>query len=358
MIAERSPNQQIEWLPGISSLQYFTSRLQRKWNDLNILSLHGREPADLERIFKQGDSLALFTDPLHSPRWIAEALVQYGRGDDLMSCGFRLSYDDEEIVTGTVKDFLSGPIEEQRLCLVIVEATELVESTNKNRVNKQIFLNENADLNIPAATTIAENNYTIHLGAGFAGGLPDEAFVRGKRPMTKSVIRSRLVSLLNLTGKDCVWDIGAGTGSCSVEIALLSQRGGHVFAIEVEPEGVQLIQQNGKKFGVNNLTVVDGEAPEIFAGLPLPDRAFIGGSGGRLEDILRYLTDGWHQLNRTTGKLFPRIVVSGVTLETPYQAIKLLQKYHFAVTDIEQIQVNSYRNLGRVHMPKRKILFG
>ena len=124
--------------------------------------------------------------------------------------------------------------------------------------------------------------------------------------MTKSEVRSVILSKLRLCEGDIVYDVGAGTGSVSVEAALANGRG-HVYAFEREAEGCGLIRENARKLGAANVTVLEGAAPASFAGLPVPDAAFIGGSGGALEDILRALLS----MNPAV-----RIVATAVSLET------------------------------------------
>jgi precorrin-6Y C5,15-methyltransferase (decarboxylating) CbiT subunit len=102
--------------------------------------------------------------------------------------------------------------------------------------------------------------------------------------MTKSEVRSVVLSKLRLRENDIVYDIGAGTGSVSVEAALIA-RSGHVYAFEREAEGCRLIRENALKLGASNLTVIEGSVPDTLNGLPVPDAVFIGGSGGSLDEI-------------------------------------------------------------------------
>ena len=121
--------------------------------------------------------------------------------------------------------------------------------------------------------------------SAYGPGVPDEAFVRGKVPMTKEEIRCVALSKLRLGETSVVYDIGAGTGSVAVEAARMAFRG-HVYAVERNPEGLKLIRENQEALRAAGLTVVSGEAPEALEGLPAPDQVFIGGSGGRLSEIL------------------------------------------------------------------------
>ncbi len=116
----------------------------------------------------------------------------------------------------------------------------------------------------------------------------DEQFIRGEVPMTKSEVRAIVISKLELKAASVLYDIGAGTGSVSVEASgqLLQ---GRIYAVEKNPEALKLLEKNREKFQVNNMTMVTGEAPEAFMSLPAPTHAFLGGTGGRTKEILEAL---------------------------------------------------------------------
>ena len=116
-------------------------------------------------------------------------------------------------------------------------------------------------------------------------GIKDEDFVRGKVPMTKEEIRILTLVKARITPDTVVYDVGAGTGSISIEAARMAPQG-HVYAIEKNPDGIALIAENAKKFGAENITIVEGTAPDALADLPALDAAIIGGSGRKLADIL------------------------------------------------------------------------
>jgi precorrin-6Y C5,15-methyltransferase (decarboxylating) CbiT subunit len=138
-------------------------------------------------------------------------------------------------------------------------------------------------------------------------GIPDDAFTRGDVPMTKEEIRALTLCKAKVQPEHIVYDIGAGTGSITVEAALMA-RLGKVYAIERDSDGIQLININAKKFGIHNIEVIHGEAPEVLTGLPDPDVVIVGGSGGNLAQIL----DLCNMRLKSGGK----IVVNAVTLET------------------------------------------
>lgn len=144
----------------------------------------------------------------------------------------------------------------------------------------------------------------------------DEWFIRGEVPMTKSEVRAVSVSRLELQTNSIVYDIGAGTGSVSVEAALKVPKG-HVYAFEQKEEGCALIRANAEKAGLTNLTVVPGKAPESLAGYPAPDRVFLGGSSGNKEEILDLVTE----LNPAV-----QLVINVIALESLNQAMAWFQK--------------------------------
>lgn len=118
----------------------------------------------------------------------------------------------------------------------------------------------------------------------------DEWFIRGKVPMTKSEVRAISISKLELTQDSVLYDIGAGTGSVSVEAAL-SGRCSRIYAVEKKKEALELILDNARIFGASQIQVVAGSAPAVLKGLESPTHAFIGGTSGKMEQIIRLLLE-------------------------------------------------------------------
>lgn len=139
----------------------------------------------------------------------------------------------------------------------------------------------------------------------------DEHFIRGRVPMTKSEVRAVSLSKLELGSRGILYDIGAGTGSVSVEAAMRLTEG-QVYAVERNEEACSLIEQNKARFGLDNITVVSGLAPACLSGLPAPDYVFVGGSGGSFGELME-----------TVLKLNPqvRIVINAIALETLAQVV-------------------------------------
>ena len=289
----------VKVLPGISSVQYFAAQLGRPWQDWKLVSAHGK---DCEAAVLVRDHAATFF--LTGGRWtvpaLCKALKKAGWGDCAVTVGENLGSACERMRAGTAAELAEDDVDE--LAVMLVE---------NPRPCRRVSC-----------------------------GLPDSVFVRGPVPMTKSEVRSVILSKLRLCAADIVYDVGAGTGSVSVEAALLA-KAGHVYAIEPKPAGCRLIKENAKKLGAFNLTCIAGRAPAALAGLPAPEAAFIGGSGGRLRAILEQLL---------AANPAVRLVVSAITLETLAAATEAFSCLPLQGVEIVQIAVSRARQVGGQHL--------
>lgn len=168
-------------------------------------------------------------------------------------------------------------------------------------------------------------------------GLPDSCFIQGEAPMTKEEIRALTLTKLRLTEDSIVLDIGAGTGSITVECALLAKRG-KVYAVEKNPQALELIKKNCEKFKLTNVQVIAGEAPVCLSDLPQLDRIVIGGSGGNLQEMVAMAQN----LLKPGGIL----VINAILLETAYLGLSALKEEGFIEEDIISVFVARGRKLG------------
>ena len=157
-------------------------------------------------------------------------------------------------------------------------------------------------------------------GLNRALGLPDDAFEQrrpNKGQITKREVRAVSLYSLGLRHDSVVWDIGAGTGSVSVEAALIASEG-QIYAIERDTDSLPLLEANVVNLGSDNIHIVNGEAPAALESLPNPDSVFVGGSGGNLSEILEY----------ANSRLKPNgtIVVNLAVLERTSETYHLLKK--------------------------------
>ena len=171
-------------------------------------------------------------------------------------------------------------------------------------------------------------------------GLPDEGFLRGDVPMTKEEVRSVSLSKLRLKRDSVVYDIGAGTGSVAVEAALQAWQG-QVYAVERLHQARELIRENARRFQADNLTVIQGEAPEALAELPTPDCVFIGGSGGKLRQILEAVFAKNPEA---------RVVINAITLETVSEAVACLNTIEIREEEVVQMSAARSRKAGIYHL--------
>ena len=292
---------EVHTIPGISSLSYFCARLNTTWQDVHWVSAHGRTHNAVGEIQSHRRTFVLTGGETRAQDLCAQ-LCSRGLGDVRIWVGERLSYPEERICAGTAQS-LAGE--------------------------------EFADL----AVLLAEHPHPVERSAA-APGLPDSAFQRGKVSMTKEEVRALVVSKLRPERESVIWDVGAGTGSVSVECALAAPAG-VVYAVERRSEGLELIAQNAAALGASNVIPVPGTAPEALAELPPPDRVFVGGSGGALRAILAAALDKRPGL---------RAVVSAVTLETLQEAVSAFEELHFQDVDLVQVAVTRTRKVGSYHM--------
>jgi cobalt-precorrin-6B (C15)-methyltransferase len=175
-------------------------------------------------------------------------------------------------------------------------------------------------------------------------GIPDSEFQRGKVPMTKREIRVLTLAGAAIQPDDAVLDVGAGTGSLTVEAAFQAERG-QVFAVEYDAEALRLLRQNAEKFSRGNVIILPGRAPETMPEQNIPlDVVLLGGSGGRLADILA-------AADRRL-KLGGRLVINIVTLETLSLALRLFEEIYGAkyCYDIIAAQITRMKKAGDYHL--------
>lgn len=174
-------------------------------------------------------------------------------------------------------------------------------------------------------------------------GLPDEAFIRSKVPMTKQEIRILTLVKARIKPDAIVYDIGAGTGSLSIEAARLASAG-RVYALERNPDGIELIRANAANFALTNVTAIETEAPAGLAELPAPDTVLIGGSGGNLTEIF----------DATLPRLSAggRLVLNCITMQTLAMALEYLHVHTEYEYEAIQVQINRLARVGGYDMAK------
>ena len=285
-------------LPGLSSIQLLAAALGRPWQGWNLVSAHGRT-CDPVAECMQGRPTFFLTGGSEDPATLCAQLAAEGFGDVQAVVGQCLGTPEEKLFRGSVKELAAGRF--NSLSVLLVEAAQ-----------------------VPSRRT---------------QGLPDEAFERGDVPMTKQEVRAAVLAKLAVRPEDILWDVGAGTGSVSVELALAAPRG-RVYAVECRPEGCALIKANREKFRTRNLVLVEGLAPDALSDLPAPDAVFIGGSKGSLAAIVDAALDKNSDA---------RICVSAIALETLSAAVAALTAKGRTV-QVSQIAVSRAKAVGGLHL--------
>lgn len=300
LLAALENGAEVEVICGISSVVYFMSKIGLSWDDAKLVSSHGctQNLISLIRYNQKVFSIMGTSDGISK---LAEKLVYYGMEDTILYIGENLSYENEKIFSA--------------------KASELTDY-------------EASALSVVCAWNLdAVSRMETH-------GLDDACFIRGKAPMTKSEVRTVSLAKLKLQKDSICYDVGAGTGSVSVEMALRAYQGS-VYAVEKKEEAVMLLEENKRKFAVDNLTVINGLAPSALCGLPNPTHAFIGGSSGNLREILMLLVSKNEEV---------RIVINCITLETVTEALNAIKEFAFEESEIVQLSVSRAKELGRYHM--------
>ena len=291
----------MEWrvLPGVSSVQMLAARLGRPWQDWALYSAHGTD-CDPVTAVSRGKPAFFLTGGSLGPAELCQRLADAGLGALAVTAGENLSYENERIIRGT--------------------AAELAE---------QCFAPLSVLLAEPAPMPLAKRT----------PGIPDGQFLRGDVPMTKQEVRAAALGKLAVRPTDTVWDVGAGTGSVSVELALAADRG-RAYAVECREAACALVRANRERFGAWNLTLVPGKAPEALADLPAPDAVFVGGTRGGMEGIVDTALDK----NPNA-----RICVSAIALETLASAVSALTARGLEA-EVAQISVSRAKAAGELHL--------
>ena len=265
------PKERLEFVPNVSSVQSAFARIKEPWDDAVFVSAEQRTLADIGDRIIANDKAAVLTDARHTPAAIAEELLRRGFDGYTVYLCENLGAVEERIVKTSVQE------------LPVMQAAEL---------NVLIFIKRYDNAAFANQPTL---------------GIADHEFLTMKKQITPEEARVVALAKLQLHHDMVLWDIGAGSGSISIEADYLMPHG-RIFAVERNVEYIKFLRQNLNKFHPRNVRVVEGEAPVCLEGLPDPDRVFIGGSGGNLWELLevvdeRLPADG-------------RVVLTAMTLDT------------------------------------------
>lgn len=320
----------VEILPGISTVSMLAAKTAVNWQDAALISLHGKDAdtwkRDLSKALLGQDKIFGLTSGLEQLKEVGTFLEQKRLTDCKLWVGYQLSYPTEWVKALSLTEVMELA-EEGLYSFVLLHSSaqfvpQIASRTEGNAVPRE---------ETPRKETPCEEPVM---------GRKDEVFIRGKVPMTKEEVREISIGKLQLCKNSIVYDIGSGTGSIAVECAGLSSDI-RVYAVEQKEEALELIKQNKEKFRLWNIEPVYGTAPEALKALPAPTHAFIGGSKGKLIEILECL----YQKNQQI-----RVVINAISLETIAQLSDL--KGAFEYTDFEVVTVQTARSktVGNYHL--------
>ncbi len=285
------PEADLEFVPNVSSVQYAFAKIREPWDDAVFVSAHGRGMKGAVDQIVAHDKIAILTDEVNTPRAIARELIERGRDGYTAYLCENLGTTEEAITHTDLKGLLALPAASLNV-LILIKEYEAGDD-----------------------------------GAGPCLGIPDEDFATVKKQITREEVRAVSLAKLRLRQDMTLWDIGAGSGSVSIEADHLMPNG-RVFAVERNGQCLAFLKENLQRFNSRNITLVEEEAPACLDDLPDPDRVFIGGSGGHL----------WKILAAVDGRLSigGRVVLNAVTLDTLTSATEFFENanYELEVTTV------------------------
>ena len=277
-LARHLPPEELEIIPHVSSLQLAFARAGVPWSDAVFTSAHARPLAEVIGWAKRVRKLGILTDGAHSPAFIARTLLDAGVEDCRAIVAENLGLPDERLTDtrlAALPEMEFGPL------------------------NVLLLLRDESWRPFPAFAPRPDDRYSHRRGL-----------------ITKADVRALSLARLALRETDVVWDIGAGSGAMSVEIAELAWRG-EVYAVERDEDNLAHIRENLARFGAFNVTVVEGDAPWALRGLPAPSAVFIGGTGRWMKDILEHVADA--------AGAGCRVVINLATLENLHEALEVMR---------------------------------
>ena len=350
MVVKEFDKEEVEILPDLSSIQAAFAKIKEPWSDAFLMSLHrGPDPekrrkpeyeiTDIPMLLEKHDKIGILTDNINNPSSIAEvldsSLITHHSSLSLFVCE-RLGYPDEKITEGTPED-IAGLSFEQPNVVIITQNLPTGQAGTEHRTQSTDRRKEKD----------RQGSGGRVLSSDFRFGLNEDETEHSKGLITKDEVRAVTIHKLKLPVKGVFWDIGAGSGSISIEAARLCPEL-EVTAIEKNEEEITHIQNNISGFRADNIRVIHGEAPDALNELPAPDRVFIGGSGGKLAAIVSLVSE-----KMNTGI----VVINSITIETLSSAVRYLEDNGFQV-DMTEVSVSRSKMINqKMHMKALNPIF-
>ncbi len=285
----------IDVIPGVGTLQIAMAKIKEDYNNIDVISLHGRSIKGLAQRIRFHNKIFLFTDKINTPSYIAKYLIDFNLNNFIAYVFENLGYENERIGKYNLNDLINM---------------------------------EFSDLNVILLKKCRDNIIN----------LDDENFTKKNNNITKKEVRSIDISDMNIKNGDTVWDIGSGTGSISIETSFIDGNG-RIYSIEKDVASCSNIIENMKRFSAD-LNVINGEAPAVLQDIgDDPDVVFIGGSSSKIEGIIEY---SYRRL-KTSGIM----VVNTTTVENMVRAYNKMRGINMNV-DIKQVNISRSRDINNL----------
>ena len=288
--------EQIRVIPNITAFQAAFARIKESWHAATFITVHGRSLSACDPVIRMPGTFAVYCDGVNTPAAVAAYLLEKdgALGKSAAWVFDSLGSDAEKISAGTLKKMLKA--ETSSLAMMIIKKAP-------DRPRHSL-------------------------------GIPDHLFVHDRGMITRRDVRLMAIARLELEEGDVLWDIGAGSGSVAIEAAN-AYPDMQAYAIEKDPRRFSQLKANIRRFRTPNVLPLQGPAAEVCAGLPRPDRVFIGGSGGELAAILTTIKKVLHD--------DAVLVVNCVTMDTLDTVLGCLKKWRwrYEVTSVQNSRLVS-----------------
>lgn len=272
------PADELEIVPHVTSLQLAFARARLDWSDAVLTSAHARPLAELVGWARRAPKLGILTDPTRTPALLARTLLDAGLEDCRAIVVENVGLPEERLIDSRLSQLTSGQFAPLNVMLVV-----------------------------RAADWRPRPTYALRA---------DDAYAHRRGLITKAEVRALTLAALAMAETDVAWDIGAGSGALSIEMAEMAWRG-QVYAIECDAENLAYLHQNVQRFGALNVHIVEGRAPEVLEELPPPQAVFVGGTGGEMAAILNHIA--------RVARPPCRVVLNLATLERVSQGLELMK---------------------------------
>jgi precorrin-6Y C5,15-methyltransferase (decarboxylating) len=297
-IVERIGIDHVDVIPYPSSASWAFARAGLRADDAVVVSVHGRPIEGFVARLRGLSRVLVLTDRENSPTRLAARLLEYGQDSFRAWVCENLGGEDERVRSFSLPELAALPVDAV------------------GPLNVVLLDRERAAAETPVVPFLHEDT--------FAKRMPKKGLI------TKREVRMLSIAAMQLRPSSVVWDVGAGSGSVAIEAAMIASRG-RVYAVEVDPEGVEICRENVRAHGTDNVVVVAGRAPEALVDLEAPDAVFVGGTKGSMDDIV----------DLALARLSPggRLVVNAVTLDNVAETYRLFKERKLS-PDVMLVQIS------------------